>query len=268
MQQPRDGVSIRAWKPPIEGIREVFHARFRDHAYPRHTHDAWTLFIVDEGAIRYDLDGHTRGADPSMASILPPHVVHDGRPATADGFRNRVVYLEPDVLGEALVGQAVDRPVIPDPSLRRQVSLLNDALECRDDLLEAETRLAFVAERIRASFGTPTRGSRTLRAGRRELADELPAYLDAHVFETVTMAEAARLIETPATQLARAFVAAFRIAPHTYLLGRRLDAARDRILGGQPLADVAAELGFVDQAHLTRRFKQFLGTTPGRFARS
>jgi AraC-like DNA-binding protein len=66
--------------------------------------------------------------------------------------------------------------------------------------------------------------------------------------------------------MARAFAAVFGLAPHAYLTGRRLEAARDRILGGQPLADVAADVGFCDQAHLTRRFKQFLGTTPGRFA--
>ena len=52
----------------------------RTTRYPPHTHDAWTLFIVDEGAIRYDLDRHARGAEPSMVSVLPPHVVHDGRP--------------------------------------------------------------------------------------------------------------------------------------------------------------------------------------------
>jgi DNA-binding MarR family transcriptional regulator len=44
-------------------------------------------------------------------------------------------------------------------------------------------------------------------------------------------------------------------------------ATRDRILRGQPLADVAAELGYVDQAHTTRRSRHFLGTTSGRFAR-
>ena len=88
------------------------------------------------------------------------------------------------------------------------------------------------------------------------------------LFEPVTLApRPARARRRARPQLARAFTTAFGIAPHAYLIGRRLDAARDRILGGQPLADVAAEVGFFDQAHLTRRFKRFLGITPGRFAR-
>ena len=80
------------------------------------------------------------------------------------------------------------------------------------------------------------------------------------------MAVVAEQLGAGPTQLARAFAGAFGIAPHAYVEGRRLDAARDRILGGQPFADVAADVGFFDQAHLTRRFKRFLGTTPGRFA--
>jgi AraC-like DNA-binding protein len=82
------------------------------------------------------------------------------------------------------------------------------------------------------------------------------------------MATAAEQLAAGPSQLARAFQTVFGIAPHPYVLGRRLDAARDRILGGQPLADVAIDVGFADQAHLTRRFKAYLGTTPGRFSRS
>jgi len=81
----------------------------------------------------------------------------------------------------------------------------------------------------------------------------------------VTLAEASAQLEASPTQLARAFTAAFGITPHAYVIGRRLDAARTRILDGQPLADVAADVGFYDQAHLTRRFKQFLRVTPGGF---
>ena len=90
--------SVRAWKPAVAGIREVLHARFMSHAYPLHTHDVWTLFIVDEGAIAYDLDRREGHAGPSIVSILPPHVVHDGRPG-AQGYRKRVLYIETNALG-------------------------------------------------------------------------------------------------------------------------------------------------------------------------
>jgi AraC-like DNA-binding protein len=257
--------SVRAWSPPIPGIREVFHASFAEHAYPPHTHDAWTLFIVDHGAVRYDLHRHVRAAEPSRVSILPPHVAHDGRPATSDGYRMRVLYVETSVLGEELIGPAVDRPVVPDPSLRRAVASLHDALECRDDVLEAETRFAFVAERIRLSFGggSASEPASSLRGD--DLAEAFRAWLDARLFEPATLAAAASDLDASPTRMARAFGGAFGITPHAYVTARRLDAARGRILDGAGLADVAAEVGFVDQAHLTRRFRDFLGTTPGRF---
>lgn len=261
-----EGAAIKAWKPAVPGIREVLHARFTDHAYPPHTHDTWTLFIVDDGAIRYDLDGHPRGADVVMVGLLPPHVVHDGRPGAPNGYRKRVLYLESGLLPDRLIGPAVDRPEVRVPGLRREISRLHDRLGSHDDAFEAETRLEFVAERIREALGEPAIEPGKDRAYR--LAERLRADLDAHLFEPITLAAAAERVGSETTLVARAFADAFGIPPHRYLIGRRLDAARDRILRGQPLADVAAEVGFVDQAHLTRRFRQFLGTTPGRYARS
>lgn len=108
--------SITAWKPAVPGIREVLHARFRDHAYPLHTHDVWTLFIVDEGRIAYDLDRRGHGALPSMVSILPPHVVHDGRPGIDGGYRKRVLYLETSLVGEHLIGRPSTAPSSAGPA--------------------------------------------------------------------------------------------------------------------------------------------------------
>jgi len=236
------------------------------HAYPLHTHDVWTLFIVDEGRIAYELDRRDGHAEPSMVSILPPHVVHDGRPGAADGYRKRVIYIETDALGEHLIGPAVDRPILQGGDLRRRVAALDDSLRFRDDALEAETRFAFVLDSIRESLGEA--GPRLEATTPEGLARRLRDYVDAHVFEPFTLADAATEIGGGPTQAARAFSSAYGIAPHAYVLGRRLEAARIRILAGQPLADVAAEVGFYDQAHLTRRFASFLGVTPGRFARN
>jgi AraC-like DNA-binding protein len=258
-----ESASVVAWKPSVAGVREALTASFATHAYPPHVHDVWTLFLVDAGAVRYDLDRHERTAEPSMVSVLPPGVVHDGRPATPGGYRKRVVYLEPSVLVATLTGPAVDRPWIVDAPLRSEVSRLHDALGCADAAPEAGTRLAFVAQRIQRAL---QRDEAPHAPGPdRATAARLRDYLDAHAFEPITLADAALAIGSGATNAAHSFVDAFGIAPHAYVLGRRLEAARERILSGQALADVAAEVGFYDQAHLTRRFRRFLATTPGQY---
>ena len=256
---------IRAWKPGVPGVREVLHASFPDHAYPLHTHDTWTLFIVDDGAIRYGVGGRQHGAEPSMVSVLPPHVAHDGRRGSDRGYRKRVLYLEADLLGEERIGAAVDQPWTLDAQLRGDVAVLHESLACIDRVVESECRLGSVVERLVAALGGPAPA--TLDGDPTELAERFRAYLDERVFDHVTVADAAAGIGASTTQLARAFRQVFGIAPHAYLTGRRLDAARDRILDGEPLAQVAADVGFADQAHLSRRFRSFLGVPPGRFAR-
>jgi AraC-like DNA-binding protein len=75
------------------------------------------------------------------------------------------------------------------------------------------------------------------------------------------------VLQVHPVHLVRSFSAAFGVAPHAYLTGRRVDLARKALLNGHPPAEVAALAGFCDQAHLTRTFKRYLGVTPARFAR-
>jgi hypothetical protein len=118
---------VRAWRPVVPGLTEVLHASFTDHVYPSHTHDAWTLLLVDDGAVRYDLDRHAHDATCSMVTLLPPGVPpgvpHDGRSESPAGFRKRVLYLEPDTLRTDRVGHRgrparLRRRRAPRPALR------------------------------------------------------------------------------------------------------------------------------------------------------
>jgi AraC-like DNA-binding protein len=265
-------LAAHAWRPVVAGVREVFHARFPDHAYPRHTHSVWTLFVVDEGAVRYDLERRDHVAAPTMLSVLPPHLAHDGRPATGDGYAMRVLYLEPGILGEELIGAAVDRPIVSVAGLGRRLDRLHAALACRDDALEAEELLAALVADVRLALQPEApatgllvpRGRPVLHAARSsgDLADGLRAHLERRLFEPVTIAAAALELGVEPTRLARAFASTFGLPPHAWVTSRRLEVARGRILDGAPIADVAAEVGFADQAHLTRRFRQLYGTTP------
>lgn len=253
---------VSAWTPAVPGIREVFHARFPAHAYPPHTHDAWAVLILDEGAIQYDLDHRRHGAAGASVTVLPPYVMHDGRSARGGGFRKRVVYLEPGLLGDDLIGTAVDGPTFADPALRHRVHQLHRVLAEPGEHWEAESRLAFVSEHLRLRLG----GRPPRACDPPGVADELRSLLDAHVTDGMTLVRAAELLSAHPTHLVRSFSRRFGLPPHVYLTGRRVDLARRLLLAGLAPADVAVQAGFYDQAHLTRHFARYLGVTPGRYA--
>jgi len=261
---PRQEIS--AWRPPVAGVLEVFHAHFTEHAYPMHVHDAWTLLIVDDGAVRYDLDRHERGTPRGTVSLLPPQVPHNGSPATPHGFRKRVLYLDMTQLDETFIGPAVDGPDLTDPVLRRRVGQLHTALASRGDEFEAESRLALISERLREHL-LPRPAHGTARPDR-GVARNLRDLLDERLPEVISLEAAARLIHAHPTHLVRAFSAAFGIAPHQYVTSRRVDLARRLLLDGQPPGEVATAAGFYDQSHLTRHFKRVVGVTPSRYARA
>ena len=247
----------------MPGIHEVFHARFVDHAYPAHTHDAWTVFTVDEGSIAYDLERRHRGVEGSKVTLLPPHVVHDGRPAVSAGYRKRVLYVGTEVLGEHLTGPAVDEPDVLDPSLVRGFRSLHHALGDPGDVFEAESIFALVAARLGRHLGERRGDGEGVAEG--SVAEELRDLLDARFFDGITLAEAGRILEVSPARLARSFTSQFRISPHRYLVGRRIEVARRRLLEGDQVARVAVDVGFHDQAHFTKHFKRHVGTTPGRY---
>ncbi|WP_433058943.1 AraC family transcriptional regulator [Dactylosporangium sp. CS-033363] len=255
---------VSAWRPRVPGVAEVFHAHFVSHAYPLHVHDAWTLLIVDSGAIRFDLDRHHRGAAGASVTLLPPDVPHDGRAATGAGFRKRVVYLDSSVLPVYLTGAAVDAAGFDDPILRLRIDRLHESLHSPGDELEAESRLALIQGRLRAHLD---RHYREPAAAPRRLADRLRELLDADLAGGITLREAGALLGAHPGHLVRTFTSAFGLPPHRYLMSRRIERARRLLLAGRRPAEVAAEVGFHDQAHLHRHFRRHVGVTPGVFAR-
>ncbi|WP_405672688.1 AraC family transcriptional regulator [Streptomyces canus] len=260
------GQEVTAWRPAVPGVTEVFHAHFTEYAYPMHVHEAWTLLIVDDGAVRYDLDRHEHGTPDDTVSLLPPHVPHNGSPVSPDGFRKRVVYLDGTHLGDELIGPAVDGPDLRDPVLRQRVGQLHTALTRPGEEFEAESRLTLIGDRLR----TLLRPSPHDGPARRDpaLARRLRELLDERVVEGLSLEEAAGVVQAHPAHLVRAFSAAYGIAPHQYLNSRRVGRARRLLLAGQGPAEVAALIGFHDQAHLTRHFKRLVGVTPGRYRNS
>jgi AraC-like DNA-binding protein len=260
-----------AYFRPLDGV-EALHARFVHHAYRPHSHPTWTVAVVERGAAQFTVDSAHERADSGELFVLEPEAVHTGMAAVPEGWQYKVLYIEPELL------PAWDERDAPGPRAARWTVFRDRAL--RDALLRAHRALAEEAgglavdeavvravDGLRPHLrpGPPRRiGGRAEHAAVRRTA----AHLTERWNERVLLAELAGVAGLSRFELVRRFGAQVGLTPHAFQTNLRIGRARALLAAGRPPAEVAAECGFADQAHLTRTFRAAVGVTPGRYARA
>ena len=109
-----------------------------------------------------------------------------------------------------------------------------------------------------------------LGSGRRSMASRLvreaKAYMDAHFCEDCSLEAVAAHVHVSANHLHTVFLRAEGKTPFAYVLEKRVEMAKQRILQGESsLAQIALDTGFCSQSHFTAAFKKSTGQTPARY---
>jgi AraC family transcriptional regulator len=85
----------------------------------------------------------------------------------------------------------------------------------------------------------------------------------------VSLSELASECRLSRGHFARAFKQSTGLAPHAWLLRRRVEKAKQLLTGpAAPIAEIALACGFADQSHLTNVFARIVGETPGAWRRA
>jgi transcriptional regulator of acetoin/glycerol metabolism len=93
-------------------------------------------------------------------------------------------------------------------------------------------------------------------------------FVDSHLDRNIDLKTLAATAELSLYHFARTFKQSEGTTPHAFLLERRLAKARELLTDSNlSLSEVALAVGFADQSHLTRRFREIAGVSPGQFRR-
>jgi AraC-like DNA-binding protein len=255
------------------------HARFRAHAYHRHSHETYSFGVTEAGAQSFRCRGGEHTSAAGMVMAFNPDDPHDGHATDREGFTYRMVHVHPDAVEEVLMESIGGRrrlplfaePIIRDEGVARSLRRLHAAL-LDGTPLELDERLGFAvralarsastaATRVQAAAGLPSPAAV-------QVAGRVRALLDEAFAEDLGAAELAAVAGCSRYVVYRAFEAVHGLAPSEYQRQRRLRTARDLLATGHRAAEVAAAVGFADQAHLTRWFVRSFGVTPGAYARA
>lgn len=88
-------------------------------------------------------------------------------------------------------------------------------------------------------------------------------YINDRLEQDLSLSELAALVQMSPFYFARLFKESTGLAPHQFVIRCRVERAKELLMQGHlAIADVATEVGFANQSHLTRHFKRIVGVTP------
>lgn len=90
-------------------------------------------------------------------------------------------------------------------------------------------------------------------------------YIEEHLAEQLNLEKLAGETELSKYQLIRRFRDETGSTPWQFLIGRRIELAKELLENGTPPGQAAAEAGFYDQSHLTKILREETGLTPKEY---
>ena len=257
-----DGLAVAQWSNSFDATRYL----------PRH-HTLSLYLRGGHGTYREDAPSE-RGA-PGKLCLMPAGHEVNWVVGTEQTFMH--LYFEPERLGP-LALRLLDREprelrlpelnFCDDPQLVDQLVRLTtlDWDDAGERIAANEIGHAALAHVLARHAGRAPRAD--IRGGlapalRRRLVD----WLDARLVQPVTVGEMAAFCALSETHFAHAFRASLGVAPHEWIVARRIDraAALLRSRRAPSLDEVARATGHSSASHLVRRFKAQWGMTPGQY---
>jgi AraC-like DNA-binding protein len=252
------------------GLLQAFYV---DHTFPRHSHDYYVVCVVTRGLQSFAHNGTKHYTPPGGVILINPGEVHTGEAADENGFEMLCLYptaVHMQTAAAELAGAHQALPMFTDVRVDHQwaaagISALHTALAQAASALECESRFISTLAQLINRYADGHPGEQ--RSGKEQTAVQRARhYIDEQFAQGVSLTQLAAHVSLSPYYLLRVFCAEVGMPPYTYLESVRIRHAQRLIEAGRPLAEVAAEVGFSSQSHLTSRFKQIIGVTPGQYA--
>jgi len=224
-------------------------------------------------------DGRLRVMDTGSTSLFPSHRPFFSRRKRDESGSAHVILvaLDPEFVGgrtAASLGidpagvELVERRTGNDSMLRHTVMALHSGLRAgrtSDQMYPEALSTALAVHLMREYSGTvhpqPTSGRlsrETLMRAFEYIHDQLEANL--------TVSGIARAVHMSPYHFTRLFKQSTGLSPYRYVIQARVKKAKELLTSSKfSIIEIAHRLGFADQSHLTRHFKNLCGVTPKKF---
>lgn len=248
--------------------------RFSSFRFDRHYHLDYHVGLITEGVQRQGLNGESVLLTPGTIQLMPPCEIHDGVSADTASYTLKTFRVSAALLKdftEELTGHdrfsALGGALLQDPGLSMELAHLHSTLAqgipasplfVESQWLTLLGRLFSETRMVKQQFVKGTLSPLQWRRVRE--------HCNAHLADKITLLELAALCGLERFQFLKMFKQTVGMTPHAWLVRLRLERACELLSHTQwELTKVAQEVGFYDQSHFNRAFKQAFGVAPSLY---
>lgn len=244
--------------------------------YTPHSHQEWSIGAVLDGQSEFFCDGRLHQVKAGSLVFMNPNVVHACNPRQDSPWAYYMMHIETSWLANVLYQNGL-RPdmrwqnsrldTLTMPSFYQDfVSLCQDLMSHQFTVMEKEGLLSDYVVALFSYLDTRDGREETLLPPNRLYL--VANYLDQHCLEEISLDLISEKFGYSTSYLVRAFKRHFNMTPHAYRLNRRVQLGKQALKQGQAISSVAQTVGFSDQAHFQRVFKERVAATPDQYRRS
>jgi len=265
---------VKFWiNKPLDNL-ELLKATYFQHSFVAHFHDEYAIGVTLSGAQDTKYQRQHQYMPAGTICVINPGELHTGFAHDSKiGWKYRMFYPSVALVQEIAIElgkhptNAIFFPhlVIDDDTLFQQMLFAHQLFEDTHTLqLEREIAFFNIIRQMITSYADDTKPITTSMINLPYLR-RAREFIDANYSQDITLQQIADTVHISRYHLLRMFQSHFGISPHAYLTHLRIKQAKHLLRSGQSIIDTAHQVGFSDQSHFTKRFKQVTGITPGQY---
>jgi len=270
---PKLSLNQHWWSQEIAGAR-MLNARFKEHLFPPHTHESFTVALVTGGSYLVRAAAKVFVAKPGAVIFLNPGEVHSGAPGERGGWTMRSMHLNADSVREYIMKEFEQANFrftrqlwARDQILANYFYRLHRSAETNRRSKEACSlyhQLMGHFVKFYSEFDGRSAAEKDAFTG---ITSKAKLFMRDNLGAKLLLDDIASQTGLSKFYFLKIFGETEGITPHAWLTQQRIERSADilRTNCDARLSDVAVKVGFSDQAHFTREFKKIIGLTPRIF---
>ena len=259
---------------PYVELRQVLDGR--EVSYAPHFHKEWSIGAILDGHSEFICADRLHVVERGTLVMMNPDVVHACNPQQDSAWAYYMMHLNKDWLATLLLNAEVrEADQWQDTHLDTLVTadFYNEFVALCDCLMSTafssatkDKMLQDCLVKLFTHLDNAVEKSKT--AMPLNNLYQVANYLNQYCLEDTSIELISAKFGLSTGYLIRAFKRQFNMTPHAYRLNYRVQLGQQALKAGQTISEVAHAVGFSDQAHFQRVFKQRVAATPNQYSRS